>query len=72
MDWAAIVDAIKSLGFPVACVVAMFLMWQKEVESHKAEMTEMRKSMEEQNKATVDALNNNTQILNKILTKLGE
>lgn len=72
MDWAGVIDAIKGLGFPIACVVAMFLMWQKEVESHKQEMSEMRKSMEEQNKATTEALNNNNLILQKILTKLGE
>ena len=72
MDWAGIIDAIKGLGFPIACVVAMFLMWQKEVESHKQEMAEMRKSMEEQNRATTEALNNNNTILQKILTKLGE
>ena len=72
VEWDVIVTAIQSLGFPIACVIAMFLMWQKEVNSHKEEMTEMRKSMEEQNKATVDALNNNTQILNRILSKLGD
>lgn len=72
VDWTGIIDAIKGLGFPIACVVAMFLMWQKEVESHKQEMTEMRTSMEEQTKATTEALNNNTMILQKILTKLGE
>ena len=72
MDWAGIIDAIKGLGFPIACVVAMFMMWQKEVESHKQEMEEMRKSMEEQNRATTEALNNNNTILQKILTKLGE
>lgn len=72
MDWTGIIDAIKGLGFPSACVVAMFMMWQKEVESHKQEMEEMRKSMEEQNRATTEALNNNNTILQKILTKLGE
>lgn len=72
MEFDAIITAIQSLGFPIACVIAMFLMWQKEVQSHKEEMTEMRVSMEEQNRATVEALNNNTQILNRILTKLGE
>lgn len=72
MDWDGIVKAIQSLGFPIACVVAMFFMWQREVESHKEEMREMRESIEEQNKATVTALNNNTQMLQKILTKIGE
>lgn len=72
MDWEGIIKVIQSLGFPIACVVAMFFMWQREVESHKEEMREMRESIEEQNKATVTALNNNTQMLQKILTKIGE
>ena len=72
MDWAGIIDAIKGLGFPIACVVAMFMMWQREVESHKQEMEDMRQSMTEQNQKMTDALNNNTLILQKILTKLGE
>ena len=72
MDWEGIIKVIQSLGFPIACVVAMFFMWQREVESHKEEMREMRESIEEQNKATVTALNNNTQMLQKIMTKIGE
>lgn len=72
MEWDAILSAIQSLGFPVACVVAMFLMWQKEVASHKEEMENMRQTMEEQNMATIEALNNNTQVLNRILQKIGE
>ena len=72
MDWEGVIKVIQSLGFPIACVVAMFFMWQREVESHKEEMREMRESIEEQNKATVTALNNNTQMLQKIMTKIGE
>lgn len=72
MEWDSLVTAIQSLGFPIACVVAMFLMWQKEVNSHKEEMLEMRNSIETQNKATIEALNNNTIMLNKIMVKLGE
>ena len=72
MDWEGIIKVIQSLGFPIACVVAMFFMWQREVESHKEEMREMRESIEEQNKATVTALNNNTQMLQRIMTKIGE
>ena len=67
-----IIQIIQSLGFPIACVCAMFLMWQKEVKSHAEEIDKMRDTLEEQSKATVDALNNNTLILTKILTKLGE
>lgn len=67
-----VIQIIQSLGFPIACVVAMFVMWQQEVKTHDEEMEKMRSTLEAQSKATVDALNNNTLILTKIMTKLGE
>lgn len=66
-----VVQIIQSLGFPIACVIAMFAMWQSEVKSHKEEMEQMRLTMEEQTKATTQAITNNTVVLTKILTKLG-
>lgn len=67
-----IVSIIQSLGFPIACVVAMFAMWQSEVKAHKEEMEKMRVTMEEQSNATVEALNNNSVVLARILERLGE
>ena len=46
---------IGSLGFPIACVIAMFWMWHKEREDHKDEISKV-----------TEALNNNTQALIKI------
>lgn len=46
---------IGTLGFPIACVIAMFWMWNKEREDHKQEVNKM-----------TEALNNNTQALIKI------
>lgn len=67
-----IISIIQSLGFPIACVVAMFVMWQREVQSHDEEMEKMRATLETQSKATTDALNNNTQVLTRILERIGE
>ncbi len=67
-----IVAIIQSLGFPIACVIALFAMWQSEVKSHKEEMEKMRVAMEEQSNATVEALNNNSVVLARILERLGE
>ena len=67
-----IVSIIQSLGFPIACVVAMFAMWQSEVKAHKEEMEKMRVTMEEQSNATVEALKNNSVVLARILERLGE
>lgn len=67
-----VIQVIQTLGFPIACVIAMFCMWQSEVKAHDAEMDKMRDTLEAQSKATVDALNNNTVILTRILERIGE
>lgn len=59
MDFSAIQTFINSLGFPIACVVAMWFMLNKERESHKEEVDKM-----------VEALNNNTVVLESIKTML--
>lgn len=55
-----IVQIISNLGFPIACVVVMFWMQNKEREAHQAESKEW-----------VDAINRNTVVMEKILTRLG-
>lgn len=50
-----ITQLIGSMGFPIACVIAMFFFWNKEREDHKIEMQKM-----------TEALNNNTLALVKI------
>ncbi len=46
---------IQNVGFPIACVVAMFHFWNKEREDHKQELT-----------SVTEALNNNTLVLQSI------
>lgn len=55
MDVTVLTQLIGSLGFPIACVIAMFWMWNKEREDHKSEINSVR-----------TALENNTQALIKI------
>ena len=66
-----IIQIVQSLGFPIACVVALFAMWQSEVRTHDEEMEKMRTTLEQQAASTTQALNNNTIILTRILDKLG-
>ena len=54
-----IVQLISNVGFPIACVIAMFYMWNKEREAHHEEA---------QSWAT--ALHNNTEVLQEIKTIL--
>ena len=55
MDIGAIQSLIANLGFPIACVIAMFWMLNKESENHKDEMQKV-----------TEALNNNTLALTEL------
>lgn len=52
-------NLISNLGFPIACVCVMFYMQNKEREEHKQESEKW-----------VEAINRNTTILEKLMTKL--
>lgn len=59
MDVNIITQIISNLGFPIACVIAMFWMLNKERDAHKAETAELSKAIE-----------NNTQVMTQVLDKL--
>ena len=46
MDVTMFQQLIGSLGFPIACVIAMFYMWNKEREDHKTELDQVRQALE--------------------------
>lgn len=60
MDVSALSTLISNMGFPIACVIAMFYMWNKEREEHKTECQKM-----------TEAINNNTLVMQKLVDKLG-
>lgn len=59
MDVNIVTQLISNMGFPIACVVAMFYMLNKEREAHKSETAELSKAIE-----------NNTNVMTQIMTKL--
>ena len=59
MDVNVITQIISNLGFPIACVIAMFYMLNKERDAHKAETAELSKAIE-----------NNTNVMTQVLDKL--
>lgn len=60
MELETVVSLITNMGFPIACVVALFWYLNKERDEHKAETQRL-----------ADAINNNTVVMEKILTKMG-
>ena len=76
-----IIQIIQTLGFPIACAVAMFLMLQSEQKAHKEEsskltetITDMKitfnNAIHEQESKITEAINNNTLVIQKLLDKL--
>ena len=59
MDVTAIIQIVSNLGVPVACLVAMFCMLNKEREDHKLESEKF-----------VEAINNNTVVMTKLAERL--
>lgn len=59
MDINQIETLIGSLGFPIACVIAMFHMWNEERKEHKAEAEKW-----------TEAVNNNTQVMQSLVNRL--
>jgi hypothetical protein len=60
MDTNVVVQLISSLGFPIACCIAMFWQNNKLNENHKEETSKLN-----------EAINNNTLALNRLIDKLG-
>ena len=56
-----IVSIVSNVGFPIACVIVMFMQIEKERESHKQESEKW-----------VEAINNNTRVMEKVLQKADE
>lgn len=56
-----IISFIQNVGFPIACVVAMFWMWDRERQEHKAEAEKW-----------AEAINNNTKVMEKLVERLDE
>ena len=52
-----VIELISKLGFPIACVIALFWAQQKERDDHKAETEKF-----------VEAINNNTLVLTELKT----
>jgi hypothetical protein len=76
-----IVSIIQTVGFPIACAIAMFIMLNNEQKQHREEaekltatITDLKVSfsdtINQQKSDMVTALNNNTLVLQKLIDKM--
>ena len=78
-----VITLIQTVGFPIACAVAMFIMLNNEQKEHKNEsqqltaaITDLKsqfsQTINEQKADMVSAINNNTLVIQKLIDKLEE
>lgn len=76
-----VITLIQTVGFPIACAVAMFLMLNSEQKAHKEEsqqltstITDLKISFSDainsQKTDMVSAINNNTLVIQKLIDKM--
>lgn len=61
MDVSTITQIVSNLGVPVACLIAMFWLMNKEREDHKNESEKF-----------IEAINNNTLVMTQIAERLDQ
>lgn len=75
------ITIIQTVGFPIACAVAMFLMLQSEQKAHREESnkltetitdlkSEFSEAIHKQESSIAEAINNNTLVIQKLIDKL--
>lgn len=78
-----IITVIQTVGFPIACAIAMFMMLNNEQKAHKEEtqqltmtITDLKMSfsdaINQQKTDMVAAINNNTLVIQKLLDRMDE
>ena len=76
-----IITIIQTVGFPIACAIAMFMMLQNEQKAHREESEKLSVTINEmkltfndaihdQESNITEAINNNTLVIQKLLDKL--
>lgn len=75
------VTIIQTIGFPIACAVAMFMMLQSEQKAHREESAKLTETItdlkisfsdaiHEQENSVTAAINNNTLVIQKLIDKM--
>lgn len=72
MNTETIVPLISSLGFPIVCCIALGYFIVKQMDKAIQEMKEERKQHKEEVDNLAKVIENNTLVLQKILTKIGD
>ena len=77
------ISLVQTVGFPIACAVAMFILLHNEQKNHREESEKLtstitdlkinfQSAITDQERSITEAINNNTLVIQKLLDKLEE
>ena len=77
------ITIVQTVGFPIACAVAMFILLHNEQKSHREESEKLtatitdlkinfQTAITDQERTITEAINNNTLVIQKLLDKMEE
>ena len=78
-----VITIIQTVGFPIACAIAMFMMLQQEQKAHREESAKLTETItdlkisfadaiHDQESNITEAINNNTLVIQKLIDKMDE
>lgn len=71
MDVATIGQLVGTLGFPIVCCGALFWLSIKNEQARREDNARQEQARREDNSKMTEAINNNTLVITKLVTKLG-
>lgn len=72
MDVNVIIAAIGSLGFPIVACVMMGIFFNKMQENYRQDIKELSQNHKLESDKMVEAINNNTLVIQKLVDKMGD
>ena len=70
MDIQLILTAISSVGFPIVACGAMAYFFAKTNQNYRDDLKEQNQLHKEETKSLVDAINNNSMVIQRLIDKL--
>lgn len=70
MDIQMLLTAIGSVGFPIVACGAMAYFFAKTTQNYREDLKEQNQLHKEETKNLVDAINNNTMVIQRLIDKL--
>ena len=70
MDFNSILTAIGTVGFPIVACCAMAYFFAKTNDNYRQDLKEQDQLHKEETKSLVDAINNNSMVIQRLIDKL--